>query len=101
MRQPTPRLPSEGMDPATITSSTFILTKQGASQPLTAQVSYDAATKKATLDPTADLEASSTYTATIKGGSGGRRPGRQPARSRQDVVVYYGSTTARLADGTT
>ena len=60
MLQPTPRLPSEGMDPATITSSTFILTKQGASQPLTAQVSYDAATKKATLDPTADLEASST-----------------------------------------
>ena len=62
---------SEGMDPATITSSTFTLTKQGASQPLTAQVSYDTATKKATLDPTADLEASATYTATIKGGTSG------------------------------
>ena len=62
---------SEGMDPATITSSTFTLTKQGASQPLTAQVGYDAATRKATLNPAADLEASATYTATIKGGTSG------------------------------
>jgi len=64
---------SEAMDPATVSSSTFTLTKQGTTQPLTAQVSYDAATRKATLNPTADLEAGTSYTATIKGGSGGVR----------------------------
>jgi large repetitive protein len=62
---------SEDMDPATLTGSTFTLTKQGASQPVGATVSYDQANKKATLDPTADLDPSATYTATVKGGSGG------------------------------
>src|SRR5215208_6171636 len=46
---------SEAMNPATISGSTFTLTKLGDTQSLTAQVSYDAATKKATLDPNADL----------------------------------------------
>jgi hypothetical protein len=54
-----------------VTGATFSLTKQGASQPLGATVSYDQANKKATLDPTADLDPSATYTATVKGGSGG------------------------------
>jgi CSLREA domain-containing protein len=62
---------SEAMDPNTISTSTFTLTKQGASQPLTSQVSYDAQAKKATLDPNADLEAGATYTATLKGGASG------------------------------
>ena len=93
---------SEGMDPATISSSTFSLTKQGASQPLTAQVSYDAATKKATLDPTADLEASSTYTATIKGGSGGVKDlagnplGADKTWSFTTAAPPQGSQTANL-----
>jgi hypothetical protein len=34
-------------------------------------VSYDAVAKKATLDPSVDLEAGATYVATVKGGSGG------------------------------
>jgi acid phosphatase type 7 len=62
---------SEAMNASTISSSTFTLTKQGSTQPLSAQVSYDAATNKATLNPTADLEAGATYTATIKGGTSG------------------------------
>src|SRR5215210_3058633 len=62
---------SEDMDPSTISTTTFTLTKQGASQPLTAQVSYDAATKRATLDPNADLDPSTTYLATLKGGPTG------------------------------
>src|SRR5215212_3347982 len=62
---------SEAMDPATLISSTFTLTKQGVSQPVGATVSYDQANKKATLNPTADLDPGSTYTATVKGGSGG------------------------------
>jgi hypothetical protein len=62
---------SEEVDPNTVSASTFTLTKQGATEPLTAQVSYDQAAKKATLDPTADLGAGTTYTATIKGGASG------------------------------
>src|SRR5215217_2659858 len=58
-------------DPSTLTTSTFTLIKQGSSTPVAAQVSYDSASKKATLDPTSDLEANTTYTATIKGGSTG------------------------------
>jgi acid phosphatase type 7 len=64
---------SEGMDPNTISTSTFTLLKQGATTPVTAQVSYDAATKKATLDPNADLEPSTTYLATLKGGATGAK----------------------------
>jgi hypothetical protein len=62
---------SESMDPNTISTTTFTLTKQGASDALAAQVSYDAATKKAILHPSVDLEAGSTYTATLKGGAMG------------------------------
>jgi Bacterial Ig-like domain len=62
---------SEAMDSSTINGSTFTLAKQGASQPVAAQVTYDPANKRATLDPDADLEAGSTYTATIKGGGSG------------------------------
>ena len=62
---------SEDIDPNTISTTTFTLAEQGASQPLIAQVSYDTATKRATLDPDADLDPSTTYLATIKGGNSG------------------------------
>ena len=62
---------SEAMDSSTINGSTFTLTEQNASQPLTARVSYDSANKKATLDPSVDLEAGTTYTATVRGGATG------------------------------
>ena len=61
---------SESMDPSTLTTSTFTLVKQGTSTPLAAAVSYDAPSRTATLDPTAALELSAAYTATVKGGSG-------------------------------
>ncbi len=61
------------MDPATLNASTFTLTKQGSTTPLAAQITYDQATKKATLNPDADLEAGTTYTATIEGGSSGAK----------------------------
>jgi hypothetical protein len=60
---------SEAMNPATLTTTTFTLTKQGAGSPVAASVSYAGAT--ATLDPTANLDASSTYTALVKGGASG------------------------------
>jgi len=62
---------SESMHPSTITGSTFSLTKHGSSTPLEAAVSYDEATKKATLDPNSDLEPGATYTATVEGGDTG------------------------------
>jgi hypothetical protein len=63
---------SEDMDSSTINgSTTFTLTKQGANEPLAAQVSYDSATKKATLHPDAELESGTTYTAMLKGGATG------------------------------
>ncbi len=60
---------SEEMDPSSLTGSTFTLVKDGTTTPLEAAVSYDAGTKKATLDPSADLEAGTKYTATVKGGA--------------------------------
>src|SRR6185436_16709049 len=48
---------SEAMNPSTISSSTFTLTKQGAGSPLAATVSYDPQTLVATLIPSAPLQA--------------------------------------------
>jgi hypothetical protein len=59
------------MDPASLTASTFTLTKQGASTQVGASVSYS--NLVATLDPSANLDPSSTYTATVKGGAGGAK----------------------------
>jgi N-acetylneuraminic acid mutarotase len=62
---------SEALDPATVTPSTFTLLKQGTSTPLSASISYDGSTRTATLDPSSNLEAGTTYVATVKGGSTG------------------------------
>jgi hypothetical protein len=56
---------SEAMDPATIDATTFTL-KQGSS-PVAGTVSYSGTA--ATFDPTADLTASTTYTATVTTGA--------------------------------
>jgi|WetSurMetagenome_2_1015567.scaffolds.fasta_scaffold13159_2 hypothetical protein len=61
------------MDSSTITSATFYIIKQGGS-PLPANVTYNAATKTATLDPLGDLEQGAVYEVTlssaIKGSTG-------------------------------
>ena len=62
---------SEAMNPDTINTSTFILTKQGSSTPAAATIGYDSITRKATLDPSSDLASNTTYTATITSGSNG------------------------------
>jgi WD40 repeat protein len=59
---------SEAMAPATISTSTFEL-RNPANALVTATVSYDAASKTATLTPSSALAASTTYTATVKGGT--------------------------------
>ena len=62
---------SESINPSTLTTTTFTLIKQGTSTPLAASVSYDDPTRTATLTPSAALEASTSYTATVKGGASG------------------------------
>jgi methionine-rich copper-binding protein CopC len=57
---------SEAMDPATITSANFNLTDGSTAVP--AAVSYNSTNNVATLNPTADLAAGRTYTATISVG---------------------------------
>ena len=61
-------------------------------------VSYSAAVRRATLDPTGALAHSTTYTATVKGGAGGRQGhGRQRARERLHLVVHDRRAAAAAA----
>ena len=64
---------SEAMDPASLTTTTFIVTPQGSSTPVAAVVSYDSTSKTVTLNPNGNLTANILYTATIKGGSAGAK----------------------------
>ena len=60
---------SEAMNSTTLDSSTFTLKKQNSSTTVAATVTYDSNSRKATLDPGSNLEANTSYTATVKGGS--------------------------------
>ncbi len=51
-----------------VSGTTFTL-KAGTSAAVAAAVTYDAATRIATLDPSADLAANTQYTATLTGGA--------------------------------
>ncbi len=59
---------SEAVDPATVSSSTFVL-RDAASTLIPASVTYNAATRTATLTPTAGLSASTSYSVTLAGGA--------------------------------
>lgn len=59
---------SEAVDPATVTGSTFEL-RNPANALVSATVTYDAATRTAKLTPTASLSGTTTYTATVHGGT--------------------------------
>jgi hypothetical protein len=60
---------TKGMDPNTLTTSTFTLVKDGSATPVDATVSYLAGAKKVTLDPSSNLQENTKYSATIKGGT--------------------------------
>jgi parallel beta-helix repeat protein len=62
---------SEAMDANTLTPGLVTLIAQGTSTPVAATVTYDAASRTVTLNPTAPLAANTAYTATIKGGAQG------------------------------
>ena len=59
---------SEEMDPASIGGTTFEL-RNAAGTPIPAAVSYDAANRRATLNPNGNLAAATRYTATLRGGA--------------------------------
>ncbi|HEV8348412.1 MAG TPA: DUF4082 domain-containing protein [Vicinamibacterales bacterium] len=61
---------SEAMNASTITTGTFVL-RNPSNAVVAATVSYNATTRVATLDPSQPLSGSTTYTATITGGSAG------------------------------
>ena len=59
---------SEPVDPSTVTADKFTLVPSGGGTPVTAAVSYDAATRRAVLDPASALAAGTSYTANVSGG---------------------------------
>ena len=64
---------SEAMDGGTLNGRTFSLRKKGAAAEVAARVTYDAATRRAVLNPADGLRSGTTYVATVEGGSGGPR----------------------------
>lgn len=62
---------SEKIDSSSVTNTTFTLAKQGGTANVSAALSYDAVSRKATLNPASDLAPGTTYVVTVKGGSSG------------------------------
>jgi hypothetical protein len=60
---------AEPVDPATVTSSSFVLRSGGTA--VAADVTYSAATRTATLTPRTSLAPSTSYTVTVRGGAAG------------------------------
>ena len=59
---------SEGVRPSTVTRTTVKLVRKGTTTPVRATLTYDAARKRAKLDPSSALRRGSTYTATVSAG---------------------------------
>ena len=59
------------IDVTTLNAGTFWLTKTGSRKRILATVTWDGSALKATLVPTGRLDANTSYTVTVKGGSGG------------------------------
>lgn len=85
---------SEAMNASTITSSTFTL--QSGTTAVPASVSYSSTGSVATLNPSADLAAGTTYTATIKGGSSGVKDAAGNALASDKTWTF---TTASAGGG--
>ena len=60
---------SEAMDAATINRTTFELTKAGSTKTVGAALAYDAASRKAVLDPNNSLAAGTRYKAVVTTGA--------------------------------
>jgi hypothetical protein len=84
------------MDPASVTSSSFTLAVTGGAS-VAASVTYDSATRTATLDPNATLLPATAYTATLPSGSGGVK---DAAGNPLATTVSWSFTTALAPDTT-
>ena len=88
------------MDATTISGSTFTLTKPDGPDsdtnpdPVSGTVAYDSTSDKATLSPSANLDYSTTYTATVKGGANGVKDAAGIPLSADEVWTF---TTAPAA----
>jgi CSLREA domain-containing protein len=60
---------SEAMNPSTINTSTVTLKRSGATTKVGATIGYDAANKRAVLNPTTNLKLGATYVATVTTGA--------------------------------
>jgi glucose/arabinose dehydrogenase len=90
---------SEAMRASTISTSTFTLAAAGSSMP--AAVTYDAASRVATLDPSAALDPATTYTATATAGASGMKDLAGNALAADHSWTFTtaaGSTTAYVSD---
>lgn len=85
---------SEAMDPATLTTDTFTLVRQGTTTPVAAVVTYDATNRRAILNPDTDLDLTTTYTATVKGGASGARD--LAGNPLADDVVWTFTTASEI-----
>ncbi|PNI08974.1 hypothetical protein CXX84_09470 [Arthrobacter sp. AFG7.2] len=87
---------SEAMDASTVSSATFTVKTGTTTVP--AAVAYNSTDKVATLNPTADLAAGTTYTATIRGGSTGVKDAAGNALATDRTWTF---TTATAGGGST
>lgn len=87
---------SESMDTATLNTSTFEL-RDATNSVVPGIVSYDAASRTATLVPSAELAAASTYTATVRGGTADPRA-KDAAGNALAADVAWSFTTRAAAD---
>jgi acid phosphatase type 7 len=94
----------KAMDTNTINGSTFTLTKPDGPDAdtnpdaVSGAVTYDSTLKKATLTPSANLDYSTTYTATVKGGANGVKDAAGNSLSADEVWTF--TTAAPPADTT-
>ncbi len=79
---------SESMNAATITTSTFEL-RNSSNALVPAAVSYDVASRTATLDPSQTLAVGATYTVTIRGGASGVKSAAGSALASNFTMVVY------------
>jgi hypothetical protein len=89
---------SEAMQASSISGSTVTLTAAGSTTPVAGTVSYDATTRRATLNPTSALAASTQYTATVRGGTAGVKDVAGNALAADRTWTF---TTAAPTAGTT
>ncbi|WP_350003451.1 Ig-like domain-containing protein [Pseudarthrobacter sp. WHRI 8279] len=87
---------SEAMNATTITSNTFTLTTGTTTVP--AAVTYSSSGNSATLNPSTDLAAGTTYTATVKGGSTGAKDVAGNALATDKTWTF--TTAAETGGGT-